>query len=124
MLYGAMKQNWNFPALWISIKSGSYIRRKKNETYAENKTLCLRLSMVVLGDALLLFCILWHWKTAVCGRHDGFIEVTGNPRRKRHATSDEAELNWRPLLMRNGLRFFRNAARSWCLVIHLVCSRS
>jgi len=33
-------------------------------------------------------------------------------------------LNCRPSLMRNGLRFLRNAARSWCLVIHLICSRS
>jgi len=48
-------------------------------------------------------------------------------------------LNWMPLLMINGLRFLRNAARSWCpfirrflrnaarswcLFILLVCSRS
>jgi len=117
---------------------------------------------------------------------DGLIEVSGNPRRKPHAVSEEAEawasldlptghnpkhtsnstkawlhkkfwkilhwpsqspdlnprksligfeegaqsvnprilLYWRPLLMRNGLRFLRNAARSWCLVILLICSRS
>jgi len=33
-------------------------------------------------------------------------------------------VKWRPLLMKNGLRFLRNAARSWCLVIHLLCSWS
>lgn len=30
----------------------------------------------------------------------------------------------RPKLKRNGLWFLRKTARSWCLAIHLVCSRS
>jgi len=34
---------------------------------------------------LQLLCILWHWKTDVCGRQDGFLEVSGNHRRKRYA---------------------------------------
>jgi len=36
---------------------------------------------VGVGDSLGLLCILWHWKSAACGRQDGFIEVSGNPRK-------------------------------------------
>lgn len=33
----------------------------------------------------------WNWEPAVCGRQDGFIAVSGNPRRKHHAVCEEAE---------------------------------
>jgi len=47
--------------------------------------------MVGLGDTLELLCILWHSKPAACGRQDGFIEVSGNPRVKLHVLREEAE---------------------------------
>jgi len=49
------------------------------------RTLCLQLSIVGLRNALELQCIFWHWKLAVCGRQDKFIDVSGNSRRK-HAS--------------------------------------
>jgi len=36
-----------------------------------------------------MICILWHWKPPACGRKGGFI--FGNPKRKCHGVSEEAE---------------------------------
>lgn len=67
--------------------SQRYVWRKKNEAYAEKNTL----PAVKHGDALGQLCILWHWKPTACSQQDGFIEESGNPRRKRHAICEEAE---------------------------------
>jgi len=45
-------------------------------------------------NVLALICILWHWKPAACGRQDGFIEVSENPRRKHHAAMRKLMLGY------------------------------
>jgi len=79
-----MKQNFSA----LSISSMSEVRRMKHML---KRTPRLQLSMVGLSDALGLLYILWHWKHAACERQDGFIEVSGNPKRELHAVSEEAE---------------------------------
>ena len=62
-----------------------YVWRKKNEAYAEKNTL----PTVKHGGGSVM---LWGcFAPAVCGGHDGFSEVSGNLRKKRHAVCDEAE---------------------------------
>jgi len=60
------------------------------ELQRSQKAVNITLPTVKLNDALWLLCILWHWKTAASGRQDGFIELLGNPRIKRHTVSEEA----------------------------------
>src|SRR4029434_2726462 len=50
---------------------------------------------MTVADALGLLCCLWQWKPAAFGGHDGFSQVSGNLRKKRHAVCDEAEAHWR-----------------------------
>lgn len=37
------------------------------------------------------FVLLWHWKPVVCGRQDGLIQVSGNPRRRCHVECETGE---------------------------------
>lgn len=67
-----------------------YVWRRKNEAYAEKNNLLT----VKHGGGLVM---LWGCFASsenlegTSGRQDGFIEVSGNPGRKRHAVCEEAE---------------------------------
>ena len=65
--------------------------RKKNEAYAEKNTLP---TVKHDGGSVMLwggFASSCHWKVAACGRQDGFIEASGNPRTKHHAICEETK---------------------------------